>query len=43
MQLVRDYRNKIQDTFLKIRARVFDLFPHVFLPEVFTYDRYKWA
>ena len=43
LSLVSDYRNKIQDSFLKIRARVFDIFPNVFSPEVFTYERYKWA
>eukprot|EP00750_Incisomonas_marina_P004003 INCI13432.4.p1 GENE.INCI13432.4~~INCI13432.4.p1 ORF type:complete len:841 (-),score=130.41 INCI13432.4:2707-5055(-) len=43
LSMVHEYRNKIQDTFLKIRARVFDLFPQVFSPELFTYERYKWA
>lgn len=28
---------------IQIRARVFDLFPQTFAPDVFTYERYKWA
>eukprot|EP00939_MAST-03C_sp_MAST-3C-sp1_P000883 g883.t1 len=41
--LVREYRENVANKFSVVQSRIFDVYPHVFLPGVFNETSYRWA